>query len=495
VRGKGSIKRKIIVPTTILFVVLMTLLAGTLVWQSQGSQRAMLESKAASTTSFVEKISASYITNFDLTALESFVAELTKDPDVAFAEFHDAQKKALTKETRDKQNDASLLIYDRPIKDASGAVIGQLTIGYKQVAIEAALRKSLITSAILWVVGLAACILGLTALVVRVTRPIKELEAVIDAVAQGKLNQKIDIHSDDEIGHIASAVNDMVGGLRDLIRQIGTASDAMSASAARFDATASEISRSSEDQHTAASEAARIVEDMTHSIDQVAASAKTAVEISCEANEVAKTSQRVVVDSATEMARIAESVSDSSKNLASLGQRSHEISSIVEVIKAVADQTNLLALNAAIEAARAGEQGRGFAVVADEVRSLAQRTTTATAEISRTIEAIQNETRNAVAAMEAGNTRVRNGVELANSGASALSGILGGVEKSLFSINEIAAAAVEQSSATHEIAGRVEDIARVSEKNVQDTKQLVESARQLQSLSQSLQQNVGRFQI
>jgi methyl-accepting chemotaxis protein len=287
----------------------------------------------------------------------------------------------------------------------------------------------------------------------------------------------------------------MVQALRELVRQIRDASDAMSVSASQFDKTAAELNRSSGNQHATAAETARIVEEMTHSIDQVAQSAQAAVEVSGQANETAKTGQRVVVDAAKEMARIAESVSDSAKNVAALGQRSHEISNIVEVIKAVADQTNLLALNAAIEAARAGEQGRGFAVVADEVRSLAQRTTTATAEISRTIEAIQSETRNAVAAMEAGNSRVRTGVDLANSGASALDAILTGMDKSLLSINEIATATEEQSSATHEIAGQVENIARVSEKSAHDTGQLVDAARQLQSLSKSLQQNVGRFEI
>lgn len=494
-RATGSIKQKIIIPTTLLFIALLTLLAGTLTWQSQGAQRAMLESKAFSTTNFVEKISASYITNFDLTALESFVAELIKDPDVAFADFHDPKNKPLTKETRKAHDDQSLLIYEREIKDSSGTIVGHLTVGYKQAAINAALSKSLLTSAVLWIFGLAGCVLGLTTLVVRVTRPIKDLESVIDAVAQGKLNRIIDIQSDDEIGNIARAVNGMVGSLRELITQIRKASDAMSVSASQLDNTSAEISRSSESQNVAASEAARIVEDMTHSIDQVTASAKEAVEISARANETAKTSQRVVADAATEMGRIAESVSGSSKNVTALGQRSNEISNIVEVIKAVADQTNLLALNAAIEAARAGEQGRGFAVVADEVRSLAQRTTAATAEISTTIDAIQNETQNAVAAMDAGTLRVRTGVELANSGASALDEILRGVEKSLQSVNEIATATVQQSSATHAIAGRIENIARVSEKNAHDTKQLLMSARQMQSLSQSLQASVGQFEV
>ncbi len=494
-RATGSIKNKIIIPTTILFVALMTLLAGTLTWESQETQRAMLESKAVSTTNFVEKISASYIVNFDLTALESFVAELTKDPDVAFAEFHDPKKKPLTKATRNAQDDKSLLIYQREIKDSSKNTVGYLTVGYKQVVVENALRKSLLTSAVLWIAGLAACVFGLTSLVVRVTRPIKDLESVIGAVALGKLNQKIDIQSDDEIGNIARAVNGMVSGLRELITQIRKASDAMSVSASQLDNTSLEINRSSESQNAAASEAARLVEDMTHSIDQVTISAKAAVEISVQANDTAKTSQRIVADAAKEMGRIAEAVSGSSKNVTALGQRSNEISNIVEVIKAVADQTNLLALNAAIEAARAGEQGRGFAVVADEVRSLAQRTTAATAEISQTIDAIQNETQNAVAAMDSGTERVRTGVELANSGAAALNEILRGVEKSLQSVNEIATASVQQSSATHAIAGRIENIARVSGKNAHDTQQLLESAQQLQALSQSLQASVGRFEV
>lgn len=490
-----SIKKKIIIPTALFFVLIMSLLTATLIWQGQKAQHAMLDSKATSTVNFIEKISATYIVNYDLTALESFITELSKDPDVAFAEFYDQQKKLLTKATRPKNLDESLLVYDRSLKDNSGITLGYLTVGYKQDVIKQTLSDNLTASMVVWAFGLFFCVVGLTITVVTVTRPISELDRVISAVAKGRLDQRIDISSHDELGAIAKSVNTMVENLRDLIGQIWHAANAISDSTTKFDQTASQISQSSQNQNKAAVETAKFVEEITHSIDQVAMNAKEAVEISHEANRICEEGQRIVRDAATEMTKIAGSVSDSARMVTSLGQRSTEISSIIEVIKTVADQTNLLALNAAIEAARAGEQGRGFAVVADEVRSLAQRTTGATSEITRTIDAIQSDTQNVVTAMENGNSRVDHGVSLTNSGAEALDRIISSVEKSLLSINEIATATVQQSGATHEIVDHVDNITKLSEKNYKEVNQLLSATEQLQELAASLQSHVSRFTL
>jgi methyl-accepting chemotaxis protein len=184
---------------------------------------------------------------------------------------------------------------------------------------------------------------------------------------------------------------------------------------------------------------------------------------------------------------------DSARLIASLSQRSQEISGIVKVIKDIAEQTNLLALNAAIEAARAGEQGRGFAVVADEVRKLAERTGNATTEIGGMIEAIQSEVSSAVGNLGARNEQVGQVVKLAEQVAGALAEINAGARKTQERIQEITAAASEQGAASNQIAGNIEHIARMAEKNSAAVAEAANSARYVDELATRLRDDVLRF--
>ncbi|MFA6902259.1 MAG: methyl-accepting chemotaxis protein [Gallionellaceae bacterium] len=181
--------------------------------------------------------------------------------------------------------------------------------------------------------------------------------------------------------------------------------------------------------------------------------------------------------------------------MTSLGHRSDQIGQIVNVIKDIAEQTNLLALNAAIEAARAGEQGRGFAVVADEVRKLAERTATATAEISQMISAIQSETVNAVTTMEKGSAEVNDGVALVNQAGQSLQNINSSVKRVVQMIEQISDATRSQSEATNEITQRVEHIAEMAKENTSSVDETTQASRDLQKLSADLQQVVSRFKL
>jgi methyl-accepting chemotaxis protein len=178
-----------------------------------------------------------------------------------------------------------------------------------------------------------------------------------------------------------------------------------------------------------------------------------------------------------------------------LEQHSTNISGIVNVIRDIADQTNLLALNAAIEAARAGEQGRGFAVVADEVRKLAERTGGATTEIGQMIDAIQTETRNAVAGMEQSQNQVGTGVQLAGQAADSLVHIQAETRRTLDQINDIASASQEQSAAANEIAQNVERIASMSEENSVAIRDASETATRLSELAHRLDRLMNRFKV
>jgi methyl-accepting chemotaxis protein len=195
------------------------------------------------------------------------------------------------------------------------------------------------------------------------------------------------------------------------------------------------------------------------------------------------------------MNRIAERVNATSRTVESLGARSDQIGAIVGTIEDIADQTNLLALNAAIEAARAGEQGRGFAVVADEVRALAERTTKATREISEMIKAIQSETKGAVGAMEEGVREVQQGTEEAAKSGSALQEILDHINAVSLQVNQIATAAEEQTATISEITNNINQISDIVQRSAQGSQDSSLAAAQLASLSDDLSTLVTQFKL
>jgi methyl-accepting chemotaxis protein len=195
------------------------------------------------------------------------------------------------------------------------------------------------------------------------------------------------------------------------------------------------------------------------------------------------------------MQKIAGVVTNSSTAITSLGEQSHQISNIVNVIKEIADQTNLLALNAAIEAARAGEQGRGFAVVADEVRKLAERTAQSTQEIAAMIQGIQGSTDDAVGGMAQGIACVDEGVEMVGQAGSSMERIQEGVQKVLSSVGDISVALKEQSATSHLIAQNVQSIAQMTEETSTIVKEVSVSADRLEQMAMQLKQTVGQFKL
>ena len=213
------------------------------------------------------------------------------------------------------------------------------------------------------------------------------------------------------------------------------------------------------------------------------------------ANQAAEHGSEVVAKSITVMHRIAERVQSSATTVEALGRRSDEIGAIVGTIEDIADQTNLLALNAAIEAARAGEQGRGFAVVADEVRALAERTTRATREIGQMIKAIQQETKTAVSAMEEGVHEVEQGTEEAARSGEALRNIQDEINSLHMQVQQIATAAEEQTATTSEISNNIHNITNVAQSTVEGARKTSSAAQHLTRLSGELERLVGQFKL
>ncbi|MDP2381765.1 MAG: methyl-accepting chemotaxis protein, partial [Nitrospirota bacterium] len=228
---------------------------------------------------------------------------------------------------------------------------------------------------------------------------------------------------------------------------------------------------------------------------QVAQNSGKAATLAQETVQTAKNGGSVVADTISGMQHLSEAVSNSATIIAELGKSSDQIGEIVRVIEDIADQTNLLALNAAIEAARAGEQGRGFAVVADEVRKLAERTTKATKEIGDMIRQIQHDTRGAVDSMQQGTQKVSGGVELVNKTGEALTRIVQMVSESADMIRQIAVASEEQSVATQQIANDIENVAKVTKESASGANESAKASHDLSQLAVELQGIVGSFKV
>jgi len=348
---------------------------------------------------------------------------------------------------------------------------------------------------VLIVIGVAG-VLGTSVLTIRhITRSLKQAGDAVEAIASGDLTRPVPQAGSDEIGEMLAKLSAMQSNLRDLISAVRGDVDNLNHAARELSAFSSSSARASESQSEAASSMAASVEQLSVSIDQVEEHAREARGATLTSGSQSEEGGRIIHEAASEMGRIAEAVNATAGTIRQLEGFSGQISSIVNVIKDIADQTNLLALNAAIEAARAGEQGRGFAVVADEVRKLAERTAKSTQEITGMIGKIQQGTQRAAQEMESGVQRVNEGVNLAHRAGDSVTGIRASAEQVTQAVDDINLALKEQAVAAREIAQKVERIAQGAEENSATVNQTAASAEQLRVLAGGLQQLAGRFRV
>lgn len=318
---------------------------------------------------------------------------------------------------------------------------------------------------------------------------------LVAAVAAGRLNNRIDSSGGDEVSELLAGLDVMQTQLCQLLGEIKQAAGDLSSASSVVASTAEQLNASANEQSRASSSIAAAVEELSVSINHVSGSSAEAHQIATDSGKRAEQSGTVINNTVASMERIAVVVRTASNRMEELGKQSEQISNIVSVIKGIADQTNLLALNAAIEAARAGEQGRGFAVVADEVRMLAQRTTQSTSEISNMIGLILSGTSDAVGQMGTGVVQVNQGVELAAQAGSAIAEIQQSFKQVLSVIEQISLSLNEQNSASQEVAGHIERIAGMSAQNSEATQHSSKVAHELKVLSSGLTQAVSRFTL
>ncbi len=328
-----------------------------------------------------------------------------------------------------------------------------------------------------------------------VINPVNDSAALMALMAQGDMTVRNLNEYRGDHQKLKESINTVGESLSTALKQINEAVDSVANSAFEMSSTADTLASSSQEQAAQSDEVASAVEEMSRTVTENAISAGKTSEMASVNGKVAEEGGEVVLQTVNKMKDIAEVVRKSAENIQKLGESSKQIGEIISVIDDIADQTNLLALNAAIEAARAGEQGRGFAVVADEVRKLAERTTDATKQIASMIKGIQNETQQAVEAMNKGNEEVKSGITLADRAGQSLKQIVESSRDLLDMINQIAAASEQQSSTSEEIAKNVAAISEVSSHSSRRVQEIAHSAEDMTSLTESLKNMMSQFKI
>ena len=330
-----------------------------------------------------------------------------------------------------------------------------------------------------------------------VVGPIQMVNAALHDIAEGDgdLTKRLPIEGRDEVGRLCQIFNRFVDKLHGSIARVASTTASLAAAAEELSMNTALLSKGGHEQAQQATQAAAAVEQMAATVTEMDKNAQGVTSTAKEANRAAGHGHEVVASSIAGMTRLAETVRASAGLIQSLGQRSEQIGEIVKVIEDIADQTNLLALNAAIEAARAGEQGRGFAVVADEVRKLAERTTKATKEIADTIHTIQGDTTKAVESMETGTHEATEGMALVNKAGERLTEIVAAVQGVTGLVQQIAAAIEEQSTATDQISGNIETVANVSKRSEGGLGQVTQATTELARMAGELQTVVGGFKL
>lgn len=328
-----------------------------------------------------------------------------------------------------------------------------------------------------------------------VTKPLNEAVHALQKIASGDLVVDLPPHGQDEVGRLLTATKQMAQSMHDAIANIRTAAGQLVDSAHHLSSSSAQVATQSGMQSDAAADMAASIEEMNSSIALVSDHALQAKEVSANSGRVSSEGAMIIQQAVSSMTEIASTVRQASSAVTELGHESKAISDIVHTIQEIADQTNLLALNAAIEAARAGEQGRGFAVVADEVRKLAERTSQSTKEIEGMIGKILQGTANAVSSMDTGVKQVEEGVAYAGRAGESIAEIRSSALDVAEVVTSISLALSEQTAASGTIGNNVEKIAGVAEQNSQVAQASAKHAKTLEDLAQSLTERVSRFRI
>ena len=318
---------------------------------------------------------------------------------------------------------------------------------------------------------------------------------VLADLAQGDLTNRMDGNYGGDFEKLKNNINFLADSLGQVLTKVSESVQTTASTTHQLTAAAETMAAAAQEQSAQTDDVASAVEEMSRTITENASSATRTAEVAEQNGQIAYKGGKAVEDTVNKMKDIALVVKNTSSSIEKLGASSQAIGEIISVIDDIADQTNLLALNAAIEAARAGEQGRGFAVVADEVRKLAERTSDATKEIAKMINGIQKETQDAVLVMQTGTKEVENGIKLADDAGNSLRLIVSSSQELINMITQISAASEEQSATSEEIAQNVMSISKVISDSARQIEDIADSSENLSKQTLLLTELMGQFKL
>ncbi|MEG1039706.1 MAG: methyl-accepting chemotaxis protein [Pseudomonas sp.] len=455
-------------------------------------------------------------------AVRSYIADISSETeqlalrqlDNALAEIASLNRQMPAEAARIQQFESAVLAYReavRQFRDATadvavarqemtvqGATIVKTSNALYKIQIERRDSESAQARTLQLTATLLALLAGVLAAVIitrQITRPLRETLAVVERIATGDLSHNLHVTRRDELGvlqqgiqRMAATLRDLIGGIRDGVTQIASAAEELSA-------VTEETSAGVNSQKVETDQVATAMHEMAATVQEVARNAEHASSAATDADAQARAGDQVVAEAISQIERLAEEVQRSTEAMAQLQQESQKIGSVMDVIKSVAEQTNLLALNAAIEAARAGEAGRGFAVVADEVRGLAQRTQKSTEEIEELVAGLQSGTQQVANVMLGSRNLTESSVDLTRKAGASLESITRTVSNIQSMNQQIAAAAEQQSAVAEQISRSIVNVRDVSEQTAAASDETAASSVELARLGNQLQTLVSHFRV
>jgi methyl-accepting chemotaxis protein len=405
---------------------------------------------------------------------------------------------------RRNDRDAALAVADGPLNGIADGMAKSLielsNLNRKGATAAAQNADAVFENAQLWMIAMIVFALVLTVVLAMlltrsIVNPLSEALRVAEVVAGGNLTQSIDVQGSDEPARLLGALKNMQQSLRSTIQNISDSSTQLASASEELSAVTEDSTRGLHQQNNEIEQAATAVNQMTSAVEEVARNAVSTSEASSESNRAAQHGREQVRQTVDSITHLADDVTNTATEVEQLAGQVRDISKVLDVIRSIAEQTNLLALNAAIEAARAGEAGRGFAVVADEVRALAHRTQQSTREIEQMVSGIQQGTDKAVNAMQTSNSRARSTLDVAKAAGQALDEIAAAISQ----INErnlvIASASEEQAQVAREVDRNLVNIRDLSMQSSAGANQTSAASQELSRLAVDLNALVARFSI